>query len=228
VINDKKAVCLIDDEFAYREALKLLFRSRNIPFLAFADGAEFFAGHQQKPIGCILIDQRLGVPPARTGLDLLTEMREKGIFAPAILLTAHADVGVVVEAMRAGAFDVLEKPIEESELVKRVRAAFEECDDCQKVFAERHAVRPRFQTLTRRENQVLEYIVAGERLRLIADHLGISPKTLDIHRANIMRKIQSRTIADLVRMCLLCRTDDRGIMPSVERPKAPVLAVAAK
>lgn len=227
-MTDKKAVCLVDDEFAFRESMKLLFRARNIPFGAFADGAEFFAGHQQKSIGCILIDQRLGPPPARTGLDLLKEVREKGIYAPAIILTSQADVPTVVEAMKSGAFDVIQKPVEESELVKRVRAAFEECDDCQQVFAERHVVRPRFQTLTRRENQVLEYIVAGERLRHIADHLGISPKTLDIHRANIMRKIQSRTIADLVRMCLLCRTDERGILPAVERPKPQAVAVGAK
>ena len=72
---------------------------------------------------------------------------------------------------------------------------------------------------------MLEYIIAGERLRLIADHLGISPKTLDIHRANIMRKIQSRTIADLVRMCLLSRTDERGIMPTVERPAPQAVAL---
>src|ERR1700761_1071435 len=113
-MSAKPAVCVVDDDEAHRNALKLLFRSKNIPFLSFASGDEFFEGYQEKSVGCVLLDFRLskgGKGP--TGLDLLREMRSKGIFIPVILLTGHADVPTTVEAIKAGVVDVVEKPFED-------------------------------------------------------------------------------------------------------------------
>jgi two-component system response regulator FixJ len=217
-MSAKPAVCVVDDDEAHRNALKLLFRSKNIPYLAFATGDEFFEGYQEKNVGCILLDLRLskgGKGP--NGLDLLREMRVKGIFLPVILLTAHADVATTVEAIKAGAVDVVEKPFQDSVLLERVHNAFAKGDHLKKILSERHEISPRFETLTKREVEVLDHIVAGEKPRNIAAELGISPKTLDIHRANIMRKIRTRTVAELVRWRLLNRADDLGTMPLVQR-----------
>jgi two-component system response regulator FixJ len=217
-MSAKPAVCVVDDDESHRNALKLLFRSKNIPYLAFASGDEFFEGYQEKNVGCVLLDLRLskgGKGP--TGLDLLREMRTKGIFLPAILLTGHADVSTTVEAIQAGAVDVVEKPFDDSVLLERVHAAFAKGERLKRILSERHEISPRFDTLTPREVEVLDHIVAGEKPRNIAAELGISPKTLDIHRANIMRKIRTRTVAELVRWRLLNRSDDLGTMPLVQR-----------
>jgi two-component system, LuxR family, response regulator FixJ len=217
-MSAKPAVCVVDDDEAHRNALKLLFRSKNIPYLSFASGDEFFEGYQEKNVGCVLLDLRLskgGKGPS--GLDLLREMRTKGIFLPVILLTGHADVPTTVEAIQAGAVDVVEKPFQDSELLERVQAAFNKGDRLKKILSERHEISPRFETLTPREVEVLDHIVAGEKPRNIAVELGISPKTLDIHRANIMRKIRTRTVAELVRWRLLNRADELGTMPLVQR-----------
>ena len=217
-MSAKPAVCVVDDDEAHRNALKLLFRSKNIPYLAFASGDEFFEGYQEKNVGCVLLDLRLsrgGKGPS--GLDVLREMRAKGIFLPVILLTAHADVATTVEAIKSGAVDVVEKPFQDSELLERVQAAFNKGEHLKKILSERHEIGPRFETLTKREVEVLDHIVAGEKPRNIAAELGISPKTLDIHRANIMRKIRTRTVAELVRWRLLNRADDLGTMPLVQR-----------
>jgi two-component system, LuxR family, response regulator FixJ len=217
-MSAKPAVCVVDDDDAHRNALKLLFRSKNIPFLAFASGDEFFEGYQEKNVGCVLLDLRLvkgGKGP--TGIDILREMRAKGIFLPVILLTGHADVPTTVEAIKAGAVDVVEKPFQDALLLERVQAAFSKGDRLKKILSERHEISPRFETLTPREVEVLDHIVAGEKPRNIAAQLGISPKTLDIHRANIMRKIRTRTVAELVRWRLLNRADDLGTMPLVQK-----------
>jgi two-component system response regulator FixJ len=217
-MSAKPAVCVVDDDEAHRNALKFLFRSKNIPYLSFASGDEFFEGYQEKNVGCVLLDLRLskgGKGPS--GLDLLREMRAKGIFLPVILLTGHADVPTTVEAIQAGAVDVVEKPFQDSELLERVQAAFNKGDRIKKILSERHEISPRFETLTPREVEVLDHIVAGEKPRNIAVELGISPKTLDIHRANIMRKIRTRTVAELVRWRLLNRADELGTMPLVQR-----------
>jgi two-component system response regulator FixJ len=211
----KLAVCVVDDDEAHRNALKLFFRSKSIPYLAFASGPEFFEGYEEKNVGCLLLDLRLTRGKEPTGLELLREMRAKGIFLPTIVLTGHADVPTVVEAMKAGAFDVVEKPFQDAALLQKIQSAFAKAAEIQNLLGERFEIAPRFESLTPRENEVLDRLVAGEKPRKIAVELGISPKTLDIHRANIMRKIRSRTVAELVRWRLLQRADELGIMPAV-------------
>lgn len=210
----KPAVCVLDDDADLCASLKLLFRARNIPFMAFATTEEFYEGYTQKPVGCLILDQKM---PGTTGLDFLRELRSKNILLPVILLTGHADVPFTVEAMKSGALDVLEKPVDEAELVEKVQSAFTKAEYFRNLASERQAIEPKMQILTPREIEVLDAMVSGKKNRKIAEELGISTKTLDIHRANIMRKMHTKTIADLVRWRMLSKSDASGTIPVIVR-----------
>lgn len=211
-MSAKPAVCVVDDDEDIRNSLKMLFRSRNIPFLGFASAEEFFEGYQQKNVACILLDVKMG---NTNGLDVLDQMRERGIYLPVVLLTGHADVPTAVRAMRSGAIDVVQKPYQDSVLLDKVHQAFAKAENLRKFGSERQAVEPRIASLTPREVEVLDMMVAGKKNRKIAEELGISTKTLDIHRANIMRKMQTKTVADLVRWRLVNKADVSGSMPVI-------------
>jgi len=208
----KPAVCVVDDDEDIRNSLKMLFRSRNIPFLGFASAEEFFEGFQQKNVACVLLDVKMG---ATNGLDVLDQMRARGIYLPVVLLTGHADVPTAVRALRSGAIDVVQKPYQDSVLLEKVHQAFSRAENLRKFGTERQAVEPRIASLTPREVEVLDLMVAGKKNRKIAEELGISTKTLDIHRANIMRKMQTKTVADLVRWRLVNTADPSGAMPVI-------------
>lgn len=213
-MSSKPAVCVLDDDADVRSSLKLLFRSRNIPFLAFGTLEEFLEGYTQKNVGCILLDYKLS---GTTGLNVLRELRAKNILIPVILITGHADVPLSVEAMKAGACDVIEKPFDDADLVKRVQAAFAKSDLFRKLSSERAEVEIKMGYLTPREIEVLDMMVAGVKNRKIAQELGISSKTLDIHRANIFKKMSTKTVADLVRWRLISQTDTSGVAPVIVR-----------
>lgn len=208
-MSTKPAVCILDDDAATRNAMKLLFKSRGIPFAAFATPNEFYEGYAERTYCCVILDQKM---PGSSGLEVLRSMRTKNILVPVIILSAHADVSLTVEAMKAGAVDVLEKPADPSILVEKVLEACSKAEALRKLAAERTAVEPKFSSLTPREIQVLDQMVAGRKNRVIAEALGISPKTLDIHRANIMRKMQTKAVADLVRWRIVNQADPMGVM----------------
>jgi two-component system response regulator FixJ len=210
----KPAVAVIDDDADVRNALKLLFRAKNIPFLLFGDADEFYEGYLAKTVACVLLDLKLG---SRNGLDVLKEMRSKNIFIPVILLTGHADVTTTVKALKAGATDVIEKPYKDAELLEKVHTAFAKAENLKKFAAERLVVAPKMEMLTPREIQVIDAMVAGKRNRKIAEELGISTKTLDIHRANIMRKMHTKTVADLVRWRMVHTADEHGVLQVVDK-----------
>lgn len=205
----KPAVCILDDDAATRNAMKLLFKSKGIPFAAFATPREFYEGYSEKPFCCVILDHKM---PGATGLEVLREMRVRNILVPVIMLSGHADVSLTVEAMKAGAVDVLEKPVDNAILVEKVQDACLKAEALRKLAEERTAIEPKFSSLTPREIQVLDHMVAGQKNRVIADALGISPKTLDIHRANIMRKMQTKAVADLVRWRMVNQADPSGVM----------------
>jgi two-component system, LuxR family, response regulator FixJ len=213
-MSAKLAVCVIDDDADLRGALKMLFKSRNIPYLSFGTAGEFFEGYTQKNVGCVLLDLKM---PGTSGIEILREMRRRNILVPVILLTGHANVPVTVEAMKEGVLDLIEKPVDDDEVLTKVQAAFAKAEHFRNLASERQAVAPKIESLTPREIQVLDLMVAGIKNRKIAADLGISPKTLDIHRANILRKMQTKTIADLVRWRMVSRADDAGVMPVIVR-----------
>ncbi|MCI0684897.1 MAG: response regulator [Gemmataceae bacterium] len=198
----KPAVCLVDDDPELRDYFKTLTKSSGLPAFTFASAEEFLENFAQKPIGCIVLDVRM---PGMGGLELLEALRQRHVLIPVILLTAHADVRLAVKAMRLGAMDVLEKPYREEDLLAAVRQAFARFEKLKLVQSELQSIAPRISSLTPRELEVLDQMVAGKKNRTIAEELGISTKTLDIHRANIMRKMKTKTVADLVRWRLLER-----------------------
>jgi FixJ family two-component response regulator len=209
-MSAKLAACLVDDDANIRNAFKAVMKSSGIPHVTYADAEDFLEGFHERHIGCIVLDVRM---PGMGGLELLDEMRHRHVFVPVVILTAHADIPLAVKAMRLGAMDVIEKPYREEDLLERVRAAFARYDKLVKFQSERQSIAPRLANLTNREIEVLDLMVAGKKNRKIAEVLGISTKTLDIHRANIMRKMQTKTVADLVRWRLMEKADPFTLNP---------------
>ncbi len=208
--SSKLSVCLIDDDAGVRNSLRLVMKDAGIPLVSFTSGQDFIDNFDPAGIGCILLDQRM---PGMNGLELQQNLRERNVSIPVILLTGHADVPLAVQAIRAGAFDIVEKPYKEELLTERIRAAFAAFDEMQKSRKEKATIVERINRLTRREKEVLDLMVAGKKNKDIAVELGISPKTLDIHRSKVMEKMEARTVADLVRWRLFELTSGKVALP---------------
>jgi two-component system response regulator FixJ len=162
--------------------------------------------------GCVITDVRM---PGLSGVDLLRRLRELKLGIPVIVITGHGDVPLAVEAMKIGALDFLEKPFDDEVLLASVRSALNQLNQDQKRQAERNEIERRLAALSNRERDVLEGLVSGHANKQIAYDLGISPRTIEIYRANLMTKMQAASLSDLVRMALIA-----GILgPESERPK---------
>ena len=192
----KPTVFLIDDEKAVRDSMRLLLKSTGIPLVSFDSAEEFLEQVNENTIGCLLLDLRL---PGMDGLELLDKLRQRDLALPAILLTGHGDVPQAIRALRAGVVDFLEKPYKDKSLVEKLRRLLGLCEKWRNIQIERKRAAEKFDRLTPREREVLELLVAGKKNKVIAEDLGISRKTLDIHRAKVMLKTEARTVADLVR-----------------------------
>jgi len=199
----KLSVCLVDDDAGIRNSLRLVLKDADIPITSFTGGQDFLDNFDPSGVGCILLDVRM---PGMTGLELQEILKERGVAVPIILLTGHADVPLAVDAVHAGAMDVLEKPFKEDVLLESVEKAFSMYEELQKRSQDKGVIVERIERLTRREREVLDLMVAGKKNKDIAEELGISPKTLDIHRSKVMEKMEARTVADLVRWRLFERT----------------------
>lgn len=213
-MSAKASVCVLDDDADARNSVKLLLKSKGIPFVGFGSPDEFLEGYASKNIGCLLLDVKLG---KANGIDLLESFRARGIHIPVVLVTGNADVATAVRAMKHGALDVVEKPYDDSELLQKVADAIAKSDQVRKLGEARTTIEEQIKTLTRRETQVLDKIVDGKRNRTIAEELGISRKTLDIHRGNLMRKMNTKFIADLVKARLINKSDERGTIPMLDK-----------
>ncbi|MFO0967205.1 MAG: response regulator [Gemmataceae bacterium] len=197
-------LCLVDDDEGIRASLRLLTSDAGIPFTAFASGPEFLAA-DLSDVGCILLNERM---PGMRGSEVQQELRKRGEVIPVIFLTGSADIPFVVRVVQAGAFDVIEKPFHEKSLLERVDSAFARSEQRRRVRAEKAIIAARLDRLTRRELEVLDLIVAGKKNKDIADELQISPKTLDIHRAKVIEKMEARTVADAVRWRLFSQSSE--------------------
>jgi two-component system response regulator FixJ len=204
----KPTVCLVDDDADLRNAMRLLLKAEGINLVSFATAKEFLADLDNKETpkvyNCLIVDVRL---PGMTGTELVSYLNEKKVAIPVILLTGHATVAMAVQAMKSGAVDVIEKPFNDDELVKSVRQGIAMHEKWKRLLDERQIAAKRIAKLTPRETEVLGLMITGLQNRKIAEELGISPKTLDIHRSNVMDKIEARTTADLVRAYLLDKSD---------------------
>jgi two-component system, LuxR family, response regulator FixJ len=193
-------VSVIDDDDAVRDSLVFLLEAAGIATRAYGSAADFLAAPASEGPACIITDVRM---PGMTGTDLLRRLKETGRRIPVIVMTGHGDIALAVEAMKLGAVDFFEKPFADEALLGAVRAALEQRATSEETDAERAAVAERLTTLSARERQVLEGLVSGHANKAIAHDLGISPRTVEVYRANLMAKMKASSLSDLVRMALL-------------------------
>jgi two-component system response regulator FixJ len=198
-------VHVIDDDEAARESLEFLLRSAKFQVRTYDSARAFLQNLSRVNAGCIITDVRM---PDLSGLDLLRKLRDIDFGVPVIVITGHGDVPLAVEAMRIGAIDFLEKPYDDEELLASVRSALCEVDKERAQSREKADLHERLSTLSRREREVLDGLVVGQPNKIIAYKLGISPRTVEIYRANVMTKMKAGNLSELVRMTLIA-----GIQP---------------
>lgn len=196
-----QVVHIVDDDLALRESLEFLLSSVGLDTRSYDSAAALLQRTSALEPGCIVTDVRM---PEMNGLEMIAALKERGIAHPVVVLTGHADVPLAVEAMKAGVADFLEKPFEDEALIASVRAALARGGDDVGRQAEQAELRTRLAQLTSRERDVFDAIVAGDSNKAAAIRLGISPRTVEIYRANVMAKMQAQSLSELVRMALRC------------------------
>ena len=193
-------VFVVDDDRAMRDSLSWLLDSVGLRVRSYATAAEFLADHDPAQPGCLVLDVRM---PGMSGLDLQAELARRGVELPTIVITGHAEVSMAVRAVKAGAIDFIEKPFSDQLLLDRVRQALEIDLEAREVRRRREDARRRLATLTAREREVLDLVVAGKANKEIASALGLSTKTVEVHRAHVMSKMCVDSLAELIRITLL-------------------------
>jgi two-component system, LuxR family, response regulator FixJ len=193
-------VHVIDDDEAVRQSIEFLLRTSGVTARTYDSASTFLDVLPTIESGCIITDVRM---PGISGIDLLRRLGEMQITIPVIVITGHGDVPLAVEAMKSGAVDFLEKPFEDDLLLASVRSALNRSRQNAARDAERAEVESRLATLTNRERDVLEGLVAGKPNKIIAFDLAISPRTVEIYRANVMTKMGAASLSELVRMTLV-------------------------
>ncbi len=198
--SDKGVVHVIDDDEALRESLVFLLRTAGVEAKTYASAKAFLDALPDLGISCVITDVRM---PDMSGIDLLRRLKELKIAVPVIVITGHGDVTLAVEAMKIGAVDFLEKPFDDEVLLASVEAALRQRGGQARRDNERAEIESRLAALSPRERDVLGGLVAGRANKQIAFDLGISPRTVEIYRANLMNKMQAGSLSDLVRMALV-------------------------
>jgi FixJ family two-component response regulator len=198
--NLTPSIFVVDDDEAVRESLRLLLRTMGHPAVTYASAAEFLAAHDPEQPGCAIFDVRM---PGMSGLELQEELNRRGATVPVIFVTGHGDVPMAVEAMRNGAFEFLQKPFRDEDLMDCIRRALEKDRETRGQLAEHEGMRARLAALTPREREVLELVTAGKPNKIMAAELGVSQRTVEIHRAHLMEKMGANSLAQLVRMRML-------------------------
>ena len=195
-------VFIVDDDPAVRETLSLLFTNAGYSVVRFAEGAAFLRAVKERNPVCIILDVHI---PGKTGIDLLKELNAQDYPAPIFIMSGQGDIAMAVDAIKNGALDFIEKPFRGSDVVKRVREAIEAsarrrpsaaADDLKVLNF------PGREPLTRREQDVLACLVQGESNKEAARRLGISPRTIEVHRSRVMEKLEARNTADLIRIVM--------------------------
>lgn len=198
-MSDQSVVHLIDDDAALRDAVGLLLRTEGFRVNPYNSASAFLKTASPSTEGCVVTDVRM---PEMNGIDLIAKMKEKQLSLPVVVLTAYADVPLAVEAMKLGAVDLLEKPFEDDALIAAVCAALDRRNAEERRMSESLAIKARLASLTRREKEILAGVLKGLSNKAIAQELGISIRTAEVHRANVMAKMRASNLADLVKMAL--------------------------
>jgi two-component system response regulator FixJ len=199
-MSNEVIVHVIDDDEAVRDSLAFLLRSAKIQVRTHESAAMFLDTPLELTSGCVITDVRM---PGIDGIELLRRLRQQDLQVPVIVMTGHGDVPLAVEAMKIGAADFLEKPFDDDALLDAVRSALSRRVEGAQHDAERAAIRERLTALSNRERQVLEGLIDGYPNKTIAYDLGISPRTVEIYRANLMTKMGAKSLSELVRLALI-------------------------
>jgi FixJ family two-component response regulator len=194
-------VTIIDDDVAMRTSLAWLIESAGRPVETYTTAEEFLAEYTSDQVGCLIVDLRL---PGMSGIALLRELVSRGSSMPTILLTGYGETGTAVQALKLGAFDFIEKPFDMS-LLDRVDKAVEYHERMFRLNQQRAAECKRLDELTNREREVMELVVEGRANKVIASNLGLSEKTVEVHRSRVMHKLNVQSVADLVRLDISVR-----------------------
>lgn len=209
-------VFIVDDDPDIRESLTALLNTANLPVRSFATAEEFLASYAPEQPGVLLLDMRM---PGMDGLEVQQELARRKAPIPILFITAHGEVSTAVQAMRGGAIDFLEKPFRPEELLERIQASLEMDRSNRARLTEREEIARRMERLTPRENEVLGLVVRGKSSKEIAELLGISRKTVDVHRANILSKLEAGSLPELMRRALIYFQPEHP----VKLPGAPAL-----
>ncbi|MGD2081959.1 MAG: response regulator [Chromatiales bacterium] len=197
-----QTVFVVDDDRDVRDSLTWLFESVGMQTRAFESAESFLDRYGSDSPGCIVLDVRM---PGMGGLGLLDRLAGSGIPTPVVIITGHGDVPMAVRAMRLGAVDFIQKPLDHQELLERVRQALRTDMELREAFGDYQSLSSRWRRLTPREEEVLARLVDGQANKVIAADLGISTRTVETHRARLMGKLEVRSFATLVRVALLYR-----------------------
>jgi two-component system, LuxR family, response regulator FixJ len=201
-VTAKKAsptVFVVDDDESVRGSLRFLLRSAGLESRAFGSAPEFLGAYDPAQPGCLVLDVRM---PGMSGLELQQELNLRGAVIPVIFITGHGDIPMAVEAMQHGAHDFLQKPFRDEDLIERVRRALAKDAKARAALEEHKVIREHLDSLTPREREVLVLMARGKPNKIMAHELGVSQRTVEIHRARVMEKSGASSLAELVRMVM--------------------------
>ena len=205
MIQGEPTVFVVDDDKAMRESLCWLIESVGLPYRSFARAEDFLRSYDPAQPGCLLLDVRMA---GMSGIELHERLRQRAITMPVIIITGHGDVPMAVRAMKAGAFDFFEKPFNDQALLERVRQAIESDGQYRRRLEKVSQIRLRIESLSPREAQVMALVAAGRLNKQIAAQLAVSEKTVESHRASLMKKMRAASVVELVRMALAVEHED--------------------
>jgi two-component system response regulator FixJ len=195
-------VFVIDDDMAVRNALRFLLKTAGYTVDVFPSALSFLKDYDPRRGGCLLLDVRM---PLMTGIELQQQLNIRGWRIPVIFITGHGTISLAIAAMKAGAYDFIEKPLREDALLESIERSLHWNDRAFEERLERATLEARAATLTAREREVFEQVAAGEPNKVIARHLGISFRTVELHRAHITEKLHARSLSDLIRMAIIIK-----------------------
>jgi Response regulator len=192
-------VIVVDDDSGVRNAMRVLLKSVGLESVQYPSAQDFLDAYQPAQPGCLVLDIRM---PGMSGMELQQQLNLRGGVIPVIFMSGHGDIPMAVEAMQHGAFDFLQKPFRDQDLLDRIQRAIVKDCELRKSLGEHARIKAHLESLTPREREVLDLMTQGKQNKVIAQELGVSPRTVEIHRARVMEKMSAQSVAELVRMML--------------------------